>query len=110
MAGKLVFLGLGLVVGLFAGGGITWVVGSSIRGKLETQAEFERRSALETNRRALLERGWRLERAERGLPAEPLPADLVAGALESCEREQRDLPEAVGRRLVRERAQGTGAR
>lgn len=100
--GKLVFLALGLVVGAFVGGGVTWVVGSKMRSRLEEAGRVERERTLEVNRRVLLERGWNAERAGSGLEPASMPAALVGVGLEACEREQRDLPELVGRRLARE--------
>lgn len=109
-SGKLVFLGLGFVVGLFVGGGVTWVVGSRIRGRLESQVDADRRAALETNRRVLIERGWAAERAARGLSEAPMPSAVRDAAIEACERQQRDLPEAIGRQLARDAAEAASPR
>lgn len=103
-AGKAVFLVLGLVVGAASGGGITWVVGSSVRSRLERQAEVEAANTYDANRRALIERGWRSVRAE------PMSSAEMSAALEQCERDVRDLPERVGRERARAADDRTPAR
>lgn len=97
--GRLVFLGLGLAVGAFAGGGVTWIVGSQMRARFDVQQEAERAAALESNRRALIERGWRSARAE------PMSPDEMKAALSQCDADARDLPERVGRERARQAAE-----